>query len=64
MYNLKEIMYGIKDLLQLKTNIKVKIVCVHVIPYIDSHKGLFPSILMATIITCPGTSLIPEWKLG
>ena len=64
MYNLKEIMYRIKDLLQLKTNIKVKIVCVHVIPYIHSHKGLFPYISMATITTFPGTSLIPEWKLG
>ena len=64
MYNLKEIMYRIKDLLQLKTNIKVKTICVHVIPYIHSHRGFFPSILMATIITFPGTSLIPEWKLG
>ena len=47
-----------KDLLQLKTNIKVKIVCVHVIPYIHSPKGLFPYISMATITTFPGASLI------
>ena len=46
-------------MLELKTNVKVKTVCVHVIPYIHSHKGLFPYISMATITTFPGTSLIP-----
>ena len=35
---------------------KVKIVCVHVIPCIHSLKGLFPYISMATITTFPGTS--------
>ena len=35
----------------LKTKKKVKIVCVQVIPYIHSHKGLFPYISMATITT-------------
>ena len=51
-------MYNLKDKL-LKTNIKVKIVCVHVIPYIHSHKGLFPYKSMAAITTFPGTGLIP-----
>ena len=46
-------------ILELKTNIKVKIVCVHVILYIHSHKGFFTNIAMATITTFPGTSLIP-----
>ena len=64
MYNLKEIIYRIKELLRLKRNIKVNIVCVHVIPYIHSHKGLFPNISKANITTFPGTSLLPEWKLG
>ena len=40
-----------KDLLELKPNIKVKIVCVHVIPYIHSHKGLFPSISLISVET-------------
>ena len=43
---------------------KVKIVCVHVILYIHSHKRHFPYISMASITTFPGTSLIPEWILG
>ena len=47
-------------MLQLKTNINVKIVCVNLIPYIHSHKGLFSYMSMATITTFPGTSLIPE----
>ena len=46
-------------MLELKTNVKIKTVCVHVIPYIHSHKGLSPYISMATITTFPGTSLIP-----
>ena len=45
-------------------NIKVKIVCVHVTPYIHSHKKLFPYISMATIIMFAEASLIPEWKQG
>ena len=51
MYNLKEIIYRIKELLRLKRNIKVNI-------------GLFPNISKANITTFPGTSLLPEWKLG
>ena len=57
-------MYATKDLLQLKTNIKIKIVCVLIILYILSHKGLYLYISMMTITTFPGTSLVPEWKLG
>ena len=53
-----------KKNLEKKKKKKVKIVCVHVIPYIHSHKELFPYISMATITTFPGTTLIPEWKLG
>ena len=30
-------------------NIKVKIACVHIIPYVHSHKKLFPYSSMATI---------------
>ena len=52
-------MYNLKDKLQLKTNIKVKIVCVHVIPYIHCHKWISPYISMATITTFPGTSVMP-----
>ena len=59
MYNLKEIIYRIKDLLELKTNIQVTIVFVHLISYIHSHKSFFSHISMATITTFPGTSLIP-----
>ena len=46
-------------MLELKTNIKVKTVCVHVVPYIHSHEGLFPYMSMATITTFPSASLIP-----
>ena len=38
MYNLKDKLYTIKNFLQLKTNIKIKIVCVHLILYIHSFK--------------------------
>ena len=34
-------MYRIKDLLRMKTNKKVKIVCLHVISYIHCHKEIF-----------------------
>ena len=65
MYNLKDKLSAIiKNFLRSKINIKVKIVCVHVVPYIPSHKGFFPYISMATKTPFPGTSLIPKWKLG
>ena len=59
-----QIIYRIKDFLQLKINIKVKILCIHVIPYIHPHKWISPYISMAITTMFAATSFIPEWKLG
>ena len=59
-----DLIYRMKDLRQLKTNLQVKILCGLIILYIHSCKGHFLYGSMATITMLPGASLIPLPKMG